>query len=474
MLRRYARLLLPPVALGLLGAWLAILMAGRADYDVGPFRVELFARPGKGLTEIALPPLGLVRADTHLSPIRLTATLREVQPDALARAVRRNGLEQFVLQTQERSLDALGSHGRRTVGVGVLGAAGVGLLAFRTRWREVAVAAAAGLVALSATAGAARLTYRPEAFAAPTFTGSLTLAPQLIGPIRQATGRIDDFRLELERLVGGAVNAYTTISEAESVAGASVVALHVSDIHLSPLGIDFARRLASAFRVDLVIDTGDLTSFGTPLEEGIVSEIATFRVPYVFVRGNHDPRDVADRIARLKNGRVLDGEVQQVAGVRIYGAPHPAFTPDKERAPSQEEFREAALAAGEAIASDLRALDDPPDLLAVHDAGMAEASTGIVPVALSGHFHEADARLEDGTLFLQAGTTGAAGLDTFTRERSIPLSAEILYLDGDPLRPVAWDVIELDPTTRDLTVDRHLVSEEGSPEPASPEPVPSP
>ncbi len=69
--------------------------------------------------------------------------------------------------------------------------------------------------------------------------------------------------------------------------------LHVSDIHLNPLGVEIVRQLATQFQVDAVLDTGDLTSFGSPVEARIGDLIAGIPVPYYLAPGNHDsPRCV--------------------------------------------------------------------------------------------------------------------------------------------------------------------------------------
>lgn len=444
---------------GLGGAWLALLALGRADYTVGPFRVEMFARPGLGHTEIAVPPLGRLDANTHLGPIRLTATLREVGPTEVSEFVQHRGIHGLARQVEEEGLAALQIHGWRSLGVAVLGALGLGLLIFRLRWRRVVAAGLSGAVLFGGSATLAWTTYRPEAFATPTYTGSLALAPQLIGPIREATGRIEDFRIELQRLVAGAVGAYTQIAETVPETGTAVSLLHISDIHSSPLGMDFAQRLAQAFRIDLVVDTGDLTSFGSPPEQFITTRIRGFEVPYVFVPGNHDSPATSTSVGAQPNGIVLDGAAQEVGGLTIYGAGHPVFTPDPTVDVTDREFADAARTAGEAVAEDVAALDPPADIVAVHDDRMAEASAGLAPLVISGHFHQPEARLENGTVFLRVGTTGAGGLDTFTRPEPIPLSAQILYFDGDPLRLVAWDLVTLIPITRDLSVSRHHISE---------------
>lgn len=456
VLERLARLAVPALV-GMVGAWLALLMAGRQAYDLGPFQVEFFGRPGRSTTELALPPFGRLEADTHVVPLKLSATLQEVAAVELRDIVQHKGVDGLAIEVEEEARSVLLSYGLRSFAVVVAGAAAVALLVFRDRWRPVLVAIlSAGLVFVS-VAGVSWASFRPDAFLSPTFSGSLTLAPRLVGPIRDARGRIDDFRAELERLVGGAVAAYTTIATAPPTSGAEIVALHISDVHLSPLGMDFAQRLASSFEVDLVIDTGDLTSFGTPLEQGITSRIAGFDVPYVYVRGNHDSALTVNEVLAQPNTVVLSHDVQEVAGLRIYGAPHPLFTPTLDREYPDEEIEATVLAVGDVVAEQVGEL--APDLVVVHDDRMAQASAGLVPVVVSGHFHETGARAAEGTLMLRVGSTGAGGLDTFTAPVSIPLSAQLLYFEGDPVELVAWDTVQLDPITRDLVVSRHLPQE---------------
>ena len=45
--------------------------------------------------------------------------------------------------------------------------------------------------------------------------------------------------------------------------------------------------------MDLVIDTGDLTDYGTAIETGLAGQIKTTKgVPYLFIPGNHDSPEV--------------------------------------------------------------------------------------------------------------------------------------------------------------------------------------
>ena len=43
---------------------------------------------------------------------------------------------------------------------------------------------------------------------------------------------------------------------------------------------------------DMIVDTGDLTDFGSPPETAMVQGIRKIGYPYVFVAGNHDSQTV--------------------------------------------------------------------------------------------------------------------------------------------------------------------------------------
>lgn len=476
--RRRLLTLLAAALVGVGGSAVALLAFGRWSVWVGPFQVQLACRFGKGVTDVALPPLGRLTARTHLAPLRFSATLQDVRVPELTEMVTSRGLTGLVSVVEREVLEDIPSFALRVLGVGVAGAVVLAGLVFRRRWRPVVAAALAALLTLGGSGVAAWRTYDPEALLSPTYSGSLTLAARLIGPARTALDRVDQFRAQLSRIVAGAARVYGEIQARPLGLTDEVRVLHVSDIHLSPLGLSFARELARSFEVDLVIDTGDLTSFGTPAEAFVVGEVAAVGVPYVFVRGNHDSRGLERRLRRA-GVIVANGGVVEVAGLRILGYPHPLFTPDRRVVRSDEAVSRLVQGAGERIAGQLRSLPRPPDVLAVHDDRMAEASAGLVPLVVSGHFHESSARVVNGTLFLRIGSTGGAGAEVFTREGGVPLEAEILYFQrDDPPSLVAFDVVQQLPETGSLTLTRHLVEEEfgtlaPSPSP-SPESTPTP
>ena len=138
------------------------------------------------------------------------------------------------------------------------------------------------------------------------------------------------------------------------------------DIHASPSGWT-SHRGRGGLDADFVIDTGDITSFGTPVENLIATEIPGFGVPYVFVRGSHDSIALQEAIAREPNAIVLDGREKTIDGLTVYGLGHPAFTPARGAPVDAEDFADLALSAGPVIAADLEAAPEPVDVVPSDD-----------------------------------------------------------------------------------------------------------
>jgi predicted phosphodiesterase len=462
------------VAVGVLGAWLGMALLARTTVPAGPFALELDARFGPGLTRLELPPFGELAADTHLAPVTLSGSLRDVDVDRLTDAVRRVGVEGLVDEVESDLVGSVRGFALRLLLVGALGGLVLSALVFRRRWDLAAIGTIAAIVAVFGSATLAASTYDVAAFTQPTYSGTLARAPDLIGPAQHVPERIESMREGLEQAVQGAVSAYTSLQVRPGLDGGGPRVLHISDIHTSTLGMDFAQQVARSFDVDLVIDTGDLTSFAVPAESFIVDRIPGFGRPYVFVRGNHDTEGLQMRVAGTSNGIVLDGDTVTIDGLTIYGLGHPAFAPAQGYEVDGEEFAEDARSAGEVVLADLDVATEPIDVVAVHDDRMAEAVAGRVPLVLSGHFHRTDAEVVDGTLFLQVATTGGSGAGLFRGLEDIPFSAEVLYFSSgeDPVL-LAYDVIEQMADSGSLTIHRVFVAEQYGELVPSPAPAPT-
>ena len=407
---------LAAISVGLVGATIGMALFASTVVPMGPFDVRLHAGFGTGDTDVLLPPFGSVTADTHISPLHLEAELEEVRVAEVERFVSSGGLDDLTTDVESRAVDAIPRFAAITLAAATLGAALLALLVFRRRVREIAIATLAALVVVGGSIVLAGATYAPERFRAYKASGSLTLIPQLLGPAGQTGERLDVFRTELGRIVDGAARAYASI-EANPLSGDQIRVLHISDIHLSVLGFDFAKSVADGFDVDVVLDTGDVTSFGTPADDLILNSIPKFGRPYLFVRGNHDAPSVPRTIEAFADAEVLDFEEATIDGITFFGAPDPLFNGDPDRPVETDEVDRAKLRFGEdVLLPSLEAQERQPDVVAVHDDRVAEPLAGRVPLVVSGHYHEASAREIDGTLFLRNGTSGGAGPISFTSE----------------------------------------------------------
>jgi predicted phosphodiesterase/multisubunit Na+/H+ antiporter MnhB subunit len=448
------------VFVGLLGAWLGMLAGGAMTVASGPFDVRLSVNIGSGVTEIALPPFGSLSADTHVAPLRLSATVEGVDPEALSEFVRTRSLEQAVAELERDLLRHIARFGLRMMIASMAGAIVLGLIAFRTEWRRTSVALIGALLVLGAMQLVAWRTYRASRLLSPSFSGSLALAPQLLGPVETAVDRINKFRGELQRIVSGAGRVFAGTRSGLIANEGEIRVLHISDIHLSPLGLDFARLVAGAFDVHFIVDTGDLTSFGSPAEDIIASFVPRFGRPYVFVRGNHDSVTLQRAMEETQNAIVLDGEMRTVEGLDIYGIGDVFFTPDRPSAPSEEEQQADIDRANDRLLSSLISLPAPPDVLVIHNDEQARSAAGRVPLVISGHWHMPSAYVVDRTLFLRVGSTGGSGAGVFSEVGGIPLSAQILYLERSTGDVLAFDLIQQLPESGDISLVRHLISEE--------------
>jgi predicted phosphodiesterase len=474
-LRRLAPVLFA-VAIGLVGAWGGMLLWGHTTTTVGPFRVELSSAFGQGETDISLPPFGSLTADTHTAPLALRATLEDVEVQRLSEALSTGGSDGLVTTVSDDAIARMRPFAIRVLLASAAGALLLALLAFRRNVRRIAIAVGTAVLVVGGSQVWALATYRSEAFLHPTYTGTLALAPQVIGPVEQAAAKIDAFRIQLGRVVAGAVRAYTSVQTSPLGSGGEIRVLHISDIHLSPVGFDFAQQIAKGFDVDFVLDTGDITSFGTPAESLILASIPAFHTPYVFVRGSHDSAELQREVAKIPNATVLDGDTTTVDGITMYGLGDPVFVDERSDPLDSADFAKLARSVCPRILADVEALAAPPEILAVHDEKMAECMAGFTPLVASGHLHVNEARTQDGTLFLKVGTTGGAGPTLFTDQGAQPLSAEVLYFKpGSTPRLLAYDVIVQNPQTGNLTVTRQLVTpQELTPPTTSPGSEPAP
>jgi predicted phosphodiesterase len=369
--------------------------------------------------------------------------------------------------------------------VTVLGAMIAAGIVYR-RIRRMAVAGGTAIGLLLVTAGITWATFRPGAIEEPRYEGLLVNAPAVVGNARDIAGRYSAYRAELQRLVENVDRLYDTIStlpvyEPDT---STVHVLHISDMHLNPAAWSVVRTVVQQFHIQLVIDTGDLTDWGSEPEDSYVANIASLKVPYMFIRGNHDSTSTAAAVARQPNATVLDGGSTEKDGLLIAGIGDPRFTPDKSTpenaAGARDAQSEAVVNSGRILADSFVELGRTPDIALVHDPAAAGPLSGTVPLVLAGHLHKRDVYwlpkpahagpLTSPTLLMVQGSTGGAGLRGLEGKTPLPLALSVLYFDKRHTLQ-AYDDITVGGTGQtQVNLQRHVVKENAPP---SPSPSPS-
>jgi predicted MPP superfamily phosphohydrolase len=448
--RRFPRLTLAAevVLIGLVGAWVGLLVGGRMDTTIGPLQARLSVTVAPtGDSVLAVPPLGQLSLDTHDGPFRLDAEVTRIN-ESDARAIF-NDPTQLSDLPETVSAD-LGSALRvlvvRAVLSALAGALLLGLLVFRRQFRRTASSAGLALAVVVAGGAAGAATWNPKAINEPRYEGLLASAPTMVGDARSIVTDFQRYERQLAKIVTNVSRLYdvTSTLPAYSPSSSTIRVLFVSDLHLNPAAWGVIQSVTKQFDINAVVDTGDISDHGLAAENVYLDPISTLGVPYVWVRGNHDSAVTQQGVAAQGNAVVLDGDIREVAGLRFAGIGDPRFTPDKDtrdRAPTAG-VKQTGLALGDLIRA--QPPDEPVDVALMHDPDGGAEVDGLVPLVLDGHFHRRDQiELPGGTLQFLQGSTGGSGLRALETEKPTPVEASVLYFDRDTHALQAWDDITL-------------------------------
>ncbi len=471
------------VLFAVVGAGLALVVAGGVPAKIGPFDTGVGVRPSlSGVTVVHLAPLGTIELDTHDWPVALDLRVEELGLDEAERIAENPQLiDELGDDVADDVRDAIGRLVLRCVLVAVAGGV-VAALAARVRWRSAAIGAATGALVVAVAGAGAAATFTTDAVAEPRYTGLLTRAPTAVGDVRNIIERFGEYRAQLSDLVGNVVTLYLAGDNLPTFEPTddTIRVMHVSDVHNNPQAFDLMEQVVDQFGVDAVVDTGDITDWGTQPESELVSQIGDLDVPYVYVRGNHDSRGTQRAVADQPNAVVLDGDAAEVAGLRFWGIGDPRYTPDKDQSAAGPSEQERAEAYAPEVADQLAASQRPPvDVILLHDERMAADIGGEVPLVLAGHTHKArEARIQradeapsdtvdddarQDSLLLVEGSTGGAGLRGLQGDEPKPLEASVLYFDPDTHELLAYDSISVKGVGETgATIDRHILVDNGA------------
>ncbi|MEV5741238.1 metallophosphoesterase [Microbispora rosea] len=490
-LARVSVRVLAVVLAAVVGGWLGMAFGAKVDTPVGPADIGMSLAPSwSGETVIDVRPLGTLSFNSHNGPLRLDLTIEAVHPEVAEEILKNPRWADRLPTTIEADvISGLRSLVLRAVLFAVAAGFITGLVAFRRLSRAVWTAAGS-LAMVVVLGGVSALTFNPRSIAEPRYTGLLTGVPSLVGSAQSIVTKFSEYRGQLAKLVTNVSQLYEAGSNLPifDPDPDTVRVLHVSDLHINPLGWNMIKSLKDQFKIDLIVDTGDISDHGTKAENEFVKEIGSLGVPYVFVRGNHDSMTTQRAVEKQKNAVVLDGAAATVKGLNIYGIGDPRFTPDKSVQAAGDESK-SLLDLGRANAAKLAPREWPrsastsapdkiaADIVAVHDPTVGRGLSGYVPLVLSGHVHARSTELlPSGTRLMIQGSTGGAGLRGLEHDEPTPLTASVLYFGKSSHRLEAWDDITVGGLGEQwIQCERHIEPDPGRTIfPESPQAPPSP
>ncbi len=447
------------VLVGSAGAWLAVAMWGGTSGDFGLISVRASLRPSPaGATVVEIPPFGSISARTHDSPIRLNLQVEQVHISETIRWLRDQRTREeitAVVQGQMREL------GRRLAAVtfwlALAGALAASLLLVRG-WRYKPVGALAGVLAVAVPLALAVHSYNVEAFRSPRYEGEISRAPYLLDTAQQVWKRYSTAVDLLPRVTERVAGLYKELERGALPQPQDerryTQALLISDLHNNPVAMRFALSLSRSYHADMVLVTGDISDFGSPLEAETLTAWREFRPPIVAITGNHDSPEIVQALASIPRAKVLEnGDVVKRGGISIMGFGDPAA--------ARGGLGAAKYKPGEidGLARSIRARlaeTDPPDVLMVHNFRAASALAGRAPLILTGHSHSPGIRHVKGSVIINPGTTGAAGVRYLSEPKQPAYTAAVLHFaPGEPkpeLRMV--DIITMRQPSGDFAISR--------------------
>ena len=480
---RRALALAAVVVATLAGGYLA-LVSFRQDRELSVGSIRLSVSPGhKGALDIYVPLVDWgARFEAIRLPARLRVDLKTVDRDVVKRVAEGGQLD--VQQVRKEARDAIATYLRNVILAVLLCGGSLGVLvAFAVRGGATpklryTTGAAVATAILTAVALGIFLPPRgqidkPQYYA---FGPDIPRALEAVETAQRSTRALDQ---ELNaQLVGLArlVNAPANRPALENRPRLTIA----SDLHNNIFNLPILERTAARGPVFFV---GDLTDRGSPLEAALTRRVVRTGKPFVFVPGNHDSdslaRDLAGdgAVVLTRTGRLSpDGEttsghpIVSVAGLRVAGYDDPFERRAGEDFADRFDMTPDATQI-ERFTSWMRDVRDRADIVMVHNPALLpdaldelDAENRAKPLLiLVGHTHHAELTRRPGATVINAGTVGAGGTGNLVKASNDIGIARLSYESKPSFRPLAVDMVTIDPRSGSATARRERLDE--APEP---------
>ncbi len=466
------------VLAAILGAFLAIYIFGPTDYTVEGLTLSVSALPAQtGSTTIDLSPLGSISASTHDTPLAVTIQLKYIGTEAAS----------SILNAQKPAADTLNSlytavselirpFAARQIVLTFFGAFLMVLILWRSRWWHAVLSGLFCSLLLISVFYMTWQSYEVEAFKEPEYCGVIALAPQLIPEPGELIDKLEEAQANTRKAVASLKLLMTNTdglpllsSPLEEEQYTKV--LLISDLHTSPLGFEFIKEIAAAFRVNLILDAGDLTDLGTAAEAEFASGIGNLGIPYVFCPGNHDTPEIIEYLNTFENTRILNGTAISVGKIKILGSADPMAADSKVEPDNPEDMTTLMKDQADALISAGSDDDSRPDIVVAHNPKAASQLIGHFPLIVNGHTHKQSIVIKKDSIVLNPGTSGAAGLRGLYADTAVPYSAMVLYLNADG-KATAVDTVKYEPFSDRFFIERKLLKQDAQKQEESTDEIP--
>jgi predicted phosphodiesterase len=428
---------------------------GKILFPVKAFDFLISLQPSwHGVTEVKIPPVGTISAATHHTPVKIKIILENININILHDLISQKNkttadesgdIKQPVDPNQlvdtQNLMDStqlvstikneIKKNAYRYVLRLILLALCAGVLASLIingkKIKPLLGGAAIALLLALFLIGLTYHTYDPQKFRNPEFRGALEAAPWMIRMAENVLQKYDALGDQLEIIANNLTQLYEGINVQETLfnaeEGQEIAVLLVSDIHNNVAAKKFIRQIAENFSIDLFIDTGDLTDYGTKLESLLTNGLNEIERPYLFIPGNHDSPEIILSLSAYPQVTIANNQLVELSGLNIFAIADP-LSASKEMENSSEEqrqeFRQQILNLWKEVAA-------PPDLIAAHNLQDVSPLIGQVPLIVHGHTHRLSVTEEKGTLIINAGSTGGAGIRGLQAHQEIPYSVILLH-----------------------------------------------
>ncbi|MCF8010977.1 MAG: metallophosphoesterase family protein [Clostridiales bacterium] len=445
------------VLLGIMGTMLFISLFGKMTFTVEALQFELSSRfNDSGITQLEIPPLGKIKAQTHSTPVKFTVTLKNIDLDSLKRFISGTpNQEEIVNRAREKMRHVIRLYIIKILTLAALGSC-FGLILMHYRGiipllKGALLGFAFTLILITAT----YFTYDETKFQNPQYEGVLQAAPQMIDLAEKTFGKIETLSQKMQLIAANLYNFFEHIDNLTPLDQdkKGIRVLHISDLHNNPAGLEFANKIATLFKADMIIDTGDISDFGTPLETMLLERLKSIKKPYLFIPGNHDSQTIKEHMEEIKGVKIVNGLVT-AKELYIMGFPDSA---------SYSNSVETSIEPGyiDDIKQKINRAEENIDIAAVHNNHIGEKLQGFAPVILFGHNHKLSVEKKEDSVLINPGTTGASGIRGL---QSLKTSYSVVllhfYKNNKKLKLTAVDSITVDNISHGFTLERKVFNQE--------------